>query len=190
VAARLPKRKQYTVKDLLNDLKKINATPSVLYNVGSELVYRELDWCTKTLGENHPVTQNLVALMEFMQCDYESQLVTGKLYKVKDTPNSAINAFMRDRPAEFLNHPIGILSAQIQEVLKKAEESLRMEKKQYKKMESRVRSEIKTDKKNPDLWNKLRILLWIVGKYSESSEAFKTAKDLGWSVENSTLVAI
>ena len=188
--AKLPKRKQYKVKDLLNDLKKIDATPSVLYTVGSELVYRELDWCNKTLGDEHTVTQNLVALMEFMQSDYESQLVSGKLWKVKDTPSFAINTFMRDRPDEFLNHPIGILSEQIQEVLKKAEESRRMEKKQYKKLESRVRSEIKTDKKNPDLWNKLRILLWILGKYNESSEAFKTAKELGWSVENSTLVAI
>lgn len=190
MAARLPKRKQYKVKDLLTDLKKLDATPSVLYNVGSELVYRELDWCRKTLGGDHLLTQNLVALMEFMQHDYEHQLVTGTLWKVKDTPKSAINAFMRDRPEEFLNHPIGILSAQIQEVLKKADESRRLEKKQYKKLEKRVRSEIKADKKNPNLWNKLRLLLWVLGKHNESSEAFKTAKDLGWSIESSTLVAI
>ena len=190
MAAKFPKRKYYTIKNLLTDLKKIDATPSVLYNVGSELVYRELDWCKKTLGDDHLITKNLTALMEFMQQDYEKQLVTGELWRVKDTPKSAINAFMQDLPDEFLNHPIGILSEQIQEVLKKADETRRQEKKQYKKLEKRVRAEIKADKKNPDLWNKLRVLLWVLGKHNESSEAFKTAKELGWSIENSTLVAL
>lgn len=190
MATKLPKRKLYTVKDLMNDLKKLDATPSVLYTVGSQLVYRELDWCRKTLGDDHLVTENLAALMEFMQHDYEKQLVTGELWKVKDTPKSAISVFMRDRPEEFITHPIGILSEQIQEVLKKADESRRLEKKQYKKLEKRVRSEIKSDKKNPNLWNKLRVLLWVLGKHAESSEAFKTAKEFGWSVESSTLVAI
>ena len=190
MAAKLPNRKLYTIRDLMNDLKKLDATPSVLYDVGSELVYRELDWCKKTLGDDHLVTKNLIALMEFMQHDYENQLVTGELWRAKDTPKSAISAFMRDRPDEFIDHSIGILSEQIQEVLKKADETRRQEKKQYKKLEKSVRAEIKADKENPDLWNKLRLLLWILGKHTESSEAFKTAKELGWSVENSTLVAI
>ncbi len=187
---KLPDRKLYTIKDLLNDLKKLDATPSVLYDVGSELVYRELDWCKKTLGDDHTVTMNLMALMEFMQYDYENQLLTAELWRVKDTPKSAINTFMRDRPEEFLVHPIGILSEQIQEVLKRADESRREEKKRYKKLEKAVRAEIKADSKNPDLWNKLRLLLWILGKHNESSEAFKTAKELGWSADSSTLVAI
>ena len=190
MATKLPKRKLYTVKDLMNDLKKIDATPSILYAVASELVYRELDWCRKTLGDDHLVTQNLQDLMQFMQQDYETQLVTGELWRVKDTPKSAINAFMRDRPEEFQKHCFGILSEQVQEVLKGADKSRREEKKQYKKLEKQVRLEIKADKKNPNLWNKLRVLLWILGKHAESSEAFKTAKELGWSVERSTLVAI
>ena len=190
MAAKLPKRKSYTVKELMNDLKKLDATPSVLYTVGSELVYRELDWCRKTLGDDDFVTQNLAVLMEFMQHDYEKQLVTGELWRVKDTPKSAISAFMREKPKEFLNYCIGIPSAQIQKVLKKADESRRLEKKQYKKLEKRVSSEIKADKKNPNLWNKLRLLLWVLGKHNESSEAFKTAKNLGWSIEISTLVSI
>ena len=53
-----------------------------------------------------------------------------------------------------------------------------------------VRKEIKDDKDNPNLWYKLRLVLWISEKYSESSDAFKTAKQLGWSVENSALVAL
>lgn len=190
MSSKLPKRKLYTIKDLMNDLKKIDATPSVLYCVGSELVYRELDWCKKTLGDDHIVTQNLHELMQFMQHDYENQLVTGELWRVKDTPKSAINEFMRDRPEEFIGHPIGILSEQIQEILKKADEQRRAEKKQYKKMEKQVRAEIKANKKDPNLWNNLRVLLWILGKYSESSEAMKTAKELGWTIERSTLVAI
>jgi hypothetical protein len=190
VPTKFPERKLYTVKDLMNDLKKLDATPSVLYSVGCELVYRELDWCMKTLGDDHPVTKNLQELMQFMQNDYEKQLVSGELWRVKDTPKSAINDFMRDRPDEFVNHPIGILSQQIQDILKKADESRRLEKKEYRKMVKRVKAEIKDDKKNPDLWNQLRVLLWITGKYSEASQAMKTAKEFGWSPESSTLVAL
>jgi len=190
VAVKLTKRKQYTVKDLLNDLKKIEATPSVMYNVGSELVYRELDWCRKTMGDDHDVTANLQDLVQFMQKGYEKQLVTGELWRVKDTPKAAINAFTRDRPEEFLNYPVGILSDQIHEILRKAQASRKFEIKQYKKLVKNIRKEIKTDKDDPNLWNKLRLVLWIIGKYNESSEAFKTAKQLGWTVENSTLVAL
>jgi hypothetical protein len=190
VAAKLTKRKQYTVKDLLNDLKKIEATPSVMYDVGSELVYRELDWCRKTLGDDHDVTANLQDLIHFMQKGYEEQLVTGELWRVKDTPKAVINAFTRDRPEEFLKYPVGILSDRIHEILRKAQTSRKLEIKQHKKMVKNIRKEIKDDKKNPNLWNKLRLVLWIVGKYNESSEAFKTAKQLGWTVESSTLVAL
>ena len=187
---KLPKRNLYTIKQLMTDLKSIDATPSVLYDVGSELVYRELDWCRKTLGDDHLVTKNLTALMDFMQSGYERQLVTGELGGAKDTPKSAINAVMREMPNEFLAHPIGILSDQIELTLKKAEECRREEKKHYKSLEKRIRAEIKADKKNADLWNQLRLLLWILGKYPEASEAFKTAKELGWSPERSNLVAI
>jgi tetratricopeptide (TPR) repeat protein len=190
VAAKLTKRKQYTVKDLLNDLKKIEATPSVMYDVGSELVYRELDWCRKTLGDDHDVTANLQDLIQFMQKGYEAQLVTGEFWRVKDTPKAAINAFMRERPDEFLKYPVGILSEQIHEILRKAQASRKLEIKQYKKLVKNIRKEIKADKEDPNLWNKLRLVLWIIGKYNESSEAFKTAKQLGWTIESSTLVAL
>jgi hypothetical protein len=190
VAVKLTKRKQYTIKDLLNDLKKIEATPSVMYTVGSELVYRELDWCQKTLGEDHNITTNLQDLQEFMMSGYEEQLVTGELWRVKDTPKAAINSFMRNQSEEFLKYPVGVLSEQIHGILQKAAESRKREKKQYRKMVKNVRKEIKDDKDNSNLWNKLRLVLWFTGKYNESSEAFKTAKQLGWTVESSTLVAI
>lgn len=187
---KLPKRNLYTIKQLMTDLKSIDATPSVLYDVGSELIYRELEWCRKTLGDDHLVTKNLTALMDFMQSGYERQLVTGELSGVKDTPKSAINAVMREMPKEFLAHPIGLLSDQIELALKKADECRREEKKHYKGLVKGIRAEIKADKKNADLWNQLRVLLWILGKYTEASEAFKTAKELGWSPERSNLVAI
>jgi hypothetical protein len=190
VVAKLTKKKQYTLKDLMNDLKKIEATPSVMYVIGSELVYRELDWCRKTLGEDHAVTSNLQELMEFMQSGYEKQLVTGELWRVKDTPRAAINAFMRDRSDEFLKYSVGILSDQIHETLRKAASSRKLEIKQYKKLVKNIKREIKADKENPNLWNKLRLTLWIVGKYNESCEAFKTAKKLGWTIDSSTLVAL
>jgi len=190
VATKLTKRKQYTVKDLLNDLKKIEATPRVTYAVGSELVYRELDWCQKTLGADHKITSNLQELMDFMQSGYEEKLVNGELWRVKDTPKAAINAFMKERPEEFLSYPVGILSDQILEILKNAQASRKLEIKEHKKLVKNIRKEIKEDKKDPNLWNKLRLVLWIIGKYNESSEAFKTAKQLGWTVETSTLVAL
>jgi len=33
-------------------------------------------------------------------------------------------------------------------------------------------------------------MLWIIGQYPESSNAFKTAKKLGWNIEESRLVAL
>jgi hypothetical protein len=178
------------MKDLLNDLKKIEATPRITYDVGSELVYRELDWCQKTLSADHEITSNLRELMEFMQSGYEKQLVTGELWRVKDTPKAAINRFMKERSEAFLKYPVGILSDQIHLILKKAQASRKLEIKEHKKLVKNIRKEIKEDKKDPNLWNKLRLVLWIIGKYNESSEAFKTAKKLGWTIESSTLVAL
>jgi uncharacterized protein HemY len=109
---------------------------------------------------------------------------------VKDTPRAAINAFMKERPEDFLKYPVGILSEQIHEVLKKAQASRKLEIKEHKKLVKNIRKEIKEDKNDPNLWNKFRLVLWIIGKYNESSEAFKTAKKLGWTVETSTLVAL
>ena len=82
------------------------------------------------------------------------------------------------------------MSEQIHEILRKAADSRKLEIKQYKRMVKNVRKEIKEDKDNPNLWNKLRLVLWFTGQYNESSEAFKTAKQLGWTIESSTLVAI
>jgi tetratricopeptide (TPR) repeat protein len=187
---KLPKREEYSVKDLMNDLKKIEPSPSVLSKIGTELIYYEWNCCGQALGADHPVTKHLEELLKFTQADYEAKLVQGELWRAKDTPRAALNDFLRERPQEFMNHTLDRPVEYIRGLLQSAASARKDEKKQYRKLEKAVRKEIKEDSENPELWNKLRLVLWIVGKYSESSEAFQTARKLGWSSEESALVAL
>jgi tetratricopeptide (TPR) repeat protein len=187
---KLPKREEYSVKDLMNDLKKVEPSPSVLSKVGTELIYYEWNCCGQTLGVEHPVTKHLGELLKFAQTDYEEKLVQGELWRAKDTPRAALNDFLRERPEEFMDHILDRPVEYIRGLLQTAASARKDEIKQYKKLEKSIRSEIKEDPENPELWNKLRLVLWIVGKYSESSEAFQTARKLGWSSEESALVAL
>ncbi|MHA1480774.1 MAG: hypothetical protein ACTSQZ_05080 [Candidatus Thorarchaeota archaeon] len=75
-------------------------------------------------------------------------------------------------------------------LLEDADKSRKAEIKQFKKVLKFVKKEIKASPDDPMLYNKMRLLLWIIEKYSESSTAFKTAKKLGWNVEESSLVAL
>ncbi|MGD9381377.1 MAG: hypothetical protein PVI03_02940, partial [Candidatus Thorarchaeota archaeon] len=81
-------------------------------------------------------------------------------------------------------------SDHIHQVLEAAKKERKREIKTFKQIEKGVRREIKADPENPDLWNKLRLLLWILGKHKESSEAFKKAKKLGWDSATSDFVAL
>ena len=47
-STKLVKRKKYTVKNLVTDLKKIGCTPRVLDNIGREVVYFE--WSQEVVG--------------------------------------------------------------------------------------------------------------------------------------------
>jgi hypothetical protein len=188
--ANLPKRNKYTVKEVMNDLKKIGPTPSILSRIGSELIYYEWSCCRSLLSDDHPVTSNLQDLLQFMENEYEQLLVKGELWRVKDTPRFAINNFLRGRSKEFLEYELDRPADQIYELLKNADQNRRDELKNFRKLAKVVKKEIEDDEKNPELWNKLRLVLWIAEKYNESSEAFKTAQQLGWSPENSALVAI
>jgi hypothetical protein len=190
IMTQLPKRKKYAVKDLLNDLKKIGPTPTILSKIGSQLIYYEWTCCRNLLSDDHPVTSNLQALLEFMEHEYEQLLVSGELWRVKDTPQAAINDFLRGRSKEFLEYTLDRPADGIRELLVTASKNRKNEVKFYKNLAKLVKKEIKEDKKNPNLWNKLRLVLWMAEKYSESSEAFKTAKKFGWSPETSALVAI
>ncbi|TFH11486.1 MAG: hypothetical protein E4H14_00625 [Candidatus Thorarchaeota archaeon] len=186
----LPKRTKYAVKDVLNDLKKIGPSPSILGKIGSQLIYYEWTCCKNLLSDDHPVTSNLYDLLQFMEHDYEQQLVSGELWRVKDTPSAAMNDFLRGRSKEFLEYTFEKPAEDIRGLLEAAAKNRKDELKQFKKLAKLVKKEIKEDKENPDLWNKLRLILWMAEEYVESSEAFKTARDLGWSPETSALVAL
>lgn len=188
--AQLPKRQKYAVKDVINDLKKIGATPSILGKIGSQLIYYEWTCCRELLSDDHPVTSNLHDLLRFMEHGYEQQLVTGELWRIKDTPQAAINDFLKGRSKEFLDYTLDKPADHIRGLLEMAAKNRKNEIKYFKNLEKLVKKEIKEDKENPNLWYKLRLVLWMAEKYTESSEAFKTAKNFGWSQETSTLVGL
>ncbi|MHA2229587.1 MAG: hypothetical protein ACXABL_10275, partial [Candidatus Thorarchaeota archaeon] len=189
-ALKLPKRKRYSVKDVINDLKKIGPTPRVLYDVGTELIYSEWSTCGNQYGHDHPVTLGFTKLLDFMQSGFEEQLVKGELWRANDTHSSALNNAVKQMPSELMNHIFTRPSDYIRGVLEAAVKWRKQEVKEYKKIEKGVRREIKADPENADLWNNLRLLLWIIGKHKESSAAFKKAKALGWNPSGSSLVAI
>ena len=184
------KRQEYSVKDLLNDLKKIEPSPAVLSKIGIELIYFEWNTCGGTLGQDHEITKNLGELLEFTQRGFEKQLVEGEFWRAKDTPRSALNEFSKDRPTEFMKHTLNRPAEYIHGLLKEAAKRRKAEIKQYKKLAKQLKKELKNDEENPELWNQLRLVLWIVGDYTESSKAFQTAKKHGWSSDETYLVAL
>ena len=109
---------------------------------------------------------------------------------MKDTPTAALNDFLKGRSKEFLEYTLEKPADDIRGLLETAAKNRKNELKQFKKLAKLVKKEIKGDKNNPDLWNKLRLVLWMAEDYTGSSEAFKTARELGWSPETSALVAI
>lgn len=189
-STKLTQRTKYTVKNLVNDLKKIGCTPRVLDTVGREVVYFEWTQAQEHLGEDHPVTIHLGSLLGFMRGGCERRLVEGELWRASDTPQAAINEAVRGAPGEFLSYEFIRSADHIRNVLKSVVDERDRELKDYKRIEKGVRREIKADPENPDLWNKLRLLLWILGRYKESSEAFKKAKKLGWDKSTSQFVAL
>jgi tetratricopeptide (TPR) repeat protein len=170
------RRKEYAVKSLMSDLKKIRATPSVTDFIGSQCIYNEWSLCERDLGDDHPVTSHLAELLDFMQHGYEIQLVSGEFWRTKDTPAAAINAALRGRPTEFLTHVIDRPAVYIYGLLEQAVA--------FRK------SELESDPDNPHLWNKIRLILWLLGQYKESSEAFQKAKRLGWDASSAEFVAL
>jgi len=187
----LPARRQkYTVKSLMSDLKKIGATPSVTDFIGSRCIYFEWTLCERDLGDDHPVTSHLAELLDFMQHGYETQLVRGEFWRTKDTPAAAINAALRGRPTEFLTHVLDRPADHIYSLLEQAVASRESELDEYKRFESGIREELEADPDNSHLWNKLRLLLWLLGQYKESSKAFQKAKRLGWDASNAEFVAL
>ena len=187
---RVPIRDTYTTKSLITDIKKLKLTPSTLYIIGTEIVYHEWQQLVKELGSDDEVTQFMEDLMQFMQSRYERQLLDGDLRRETDTPNAAMNNFLRDTPAEFQSYVLNRSGEYIGGVLRAAETQSRRDIERYQRMEQGLRVELKKDQNNPDTWNSLRLVLWLQGNYEEASEAFKRAKKLGWEKKKSKVIGI
>ncbi len=188
--AELKLRKAYRVRDVIEDLKKIGATPSVTYDVGANLVYFEYDRCQRARGPDDPVTENMKEFLDFLQHEYERQLLQGEIYKTADTPRAAFTRFAKGRPDEFLNYTFNRPPEYIYDVLTKAQKARQKEIEQYSKFEAAAKAETEAEPDDPDAWYKLRLLLWIIGKYKEASQAFQKAKSLGWEPDRTPVVAI
>lgn len=185
-----PKRKMYSVKDVLNDLKKIDATPSITYDIGNQLIYYQWSCCKDSLGEDHPIAKNMSDLLEFMQSGYEQMLVRGDFWRTSDTPNAAFNSFLKGRPDEFISYVFEREPEYILGLLERAAHMRDAEIKKHKAIAAKLRKMIKDSSDDPDLWNELRLVLWIIGDYKKASEAFKSAQSLGWTGSVSTVVGI
>lgn len=175
-----PTRKKYKVKDIVNDLKKIDATPSIAYDIGNQLIYYQWTCCGQTLGPDHQITVHFKELLDFLQDEYEKMLVRGDFWRTNDTPNAAFNQFLKDRPDEFLNYEIERPAEYIHDLLVKASKAKESEVKKYKLIKKNLKHLMKDNPEDPDLWNEYRLVLWILGEYKEASTAFKTARDYGW----------
>jgi hypothetical protein len=186
----LPDRDEYRVKDFVNDLKKINPSPTIMYDIGSNLIYHEVRACEDSIGEGECVTTEMKELLQFMQNDYERDLLTGRLWRSRDTPRAAINKYIRDKPNVFLTHKLQATNTKVKSVLQDAAKEREREKKKLATFEKTVRKMAEESPENPEVWNRLRLLLWLTGKHSEASAAFRTAKKLGWNPETSNLVGI
>jgi hypothetical protein len=174
----------------MTDLKKISPTPQILRKIGTEIIYYEWTSADRLLGSDHPVTTNFSDLLEFTENGYEQQLVHGKLWRIKDTPRSALNSFLKGRPGEFLNYVLERPPSYVRQVLETAIEESRKELKQLEKYEKVVRQAIDQDSENPDSWNRLRLVLWLMGKHRGASKAYRKSKKLGWDPEKSKVVAV
>ncbi len=187
---RLKQRKSYRVRDVIEDLKKIGATPSVTYDVGTNLVYFEYNCCERGRGLDDPITFHMKEFLDFLQHDYERQLLQGEISKTSDTPRTIFTRFAKGRPNEFMNFVFNRQPDYVFSVLRTTLKERKKEIKEYKKYEKAAKAEVKANPEDPDAWYKLRLVLWIIGKYKEASEAFQKAKRLGWKPERTPVVAI
>ncbi len=181
-------RDTYTVKTLLGDLKRIRLTPGALYTVGSEVIYFEWMQAVENLGDGDQVTVYLSELLDFMQSSYESRLVHGEVHRKKDTPMAIINSFLKDTPVEFQSYVLQRPGEFISGVLRAARAQSDREIQRYSRIETGLKRDLEKSPKDPELWNQLRLTLWVLGRYDEASEAFKKAKKLGWDKKKTKLV--
>jgi tetratricopeptide (TPR) repeat protein len=178
------------VKNLLNDLKKLRLTPSTFYTIGSEILYFEWKEAAEELGSDDEITVHLEELLKFMQSDYERRLLQGELRRERDTPNDAINTFLKETPVEFQSYVLKRPGPFIQGVLHATYTQSDRELERYQRTERGLRTDLEKQPKDPELWNQLRLVLWILGDFDGASEAYKKAKILGWDKSRSKTVGV
>ncbi len=186
----LPDRDSYTVMDILSDLKLMEATPAITYQVACDIFYYERRCCSDALGEDAVLAQDLARIIDFMQNDYERMLVEARLHEARDTPEAAIENLEDELSDETKNYQLIHSADQVRRALQSAKESRMREIEQYKEIEKRIRKQIKDEPKNPDLYNQLRLLLWIQGRYRAAKNAYVKATKSGWTPETNKLVAL
>jgi hypothetical protein len=132
------------------------------------------------LGEDDSVVVHLKDLLSFMQNEYERRLIEGELRRKTDTTMGAINSFLKDTSMEFQSYVLKSSGEFISGVLRAAQVVSQREIDRYGRMERGLSAEIEEKPKDPELWNQLRLVLWILGRYDEASFAFKQPRVLGW----------
>ncbi|TFF91815.1 hypothetical protein EU545_02865 [Candidatus Thorarchaeota archaeon] len=186
----LPARDSYTVEDVLSDLKLIHATPMTTYQVACDIFYYELRCCSEELGEDDTITQEIKRIIDFMQNDYEKMLVEAELHEARHKPKAALGGLEEELSEETKTHELVHSTEHIYRSLQSAKEARIKEVERYKRIEKGIRRELKEDPDDPDLYNQLRLLLWIQGRYRAAKNAYVKATERGWNPENSKLVAL
>jgi len=187
---KIPSRSAYTVKNLLSDLKKLRLTPTTLYTIGSDILYFEWKEAIEELGADDEITIHLEELLKFMQTDYERRLLHGDLRREKDTPNEAINVFLKETPIEFQSYVLKRPGPFVQGVLHAMYTQSEREIERYRRTEKGLRIDLEKHPEDPELWNQLRLVLWILGDYDGASKAYKKARKLGWNKSKSKTVGV
>ncbi|TFG26656.1 hypothetical protein EU527_19480 [Candidatus Thorarchaeota archaeon] len=187
---KLPQRDTYTVRTFLNDLKKLRLTPSTLDIIGTEIVYFEFIKAQENLGEEDPVTIHMDELLNYMQHEYERQLLAGEIRREEDTPSTALNTFLKETPLEFRSYVLERPGDFIRGVLHAANTQSQREMIRLEKIEVGLRKDLEKKPENPDLWFNLHLVLWITGRHEDASKAFKKAKKNGWDKKKSKIIGI
>jgi len=189
-SVKLPRRRSYSLKQLLQDVMMIHPSPGVLQRLGSEVIYSEWSFAQNGLGADHPVTRGLAKVLSFMEEEYERQLLEGELSAPTDTPRAALTTLLKSLPKETRDYKLLRDPAYIHQVLTEVLEERKRELERCRQIEAGLRREVKENPDDPDIYNQLRIVLWLMGEYEDASKTFERAKELGWSPEKSALVAL
>lgn len=190
MSVKITKRDVYTVKTLLNDLKKLKLTPNSLYLIGSEIMYYEWMQAKENIGEEDEVTVYLEELMSFMEEEYESRLVEGDIRREDDTLSATFTEYLNETSKEFQSYTLARNGEFVRGVLMAARTQSERDIERYERIEGSIRKKLDTNPNDSELWNELRIALWIQGKYEDASKAYKKAKKLGWDKSKTKTVGV